>query len=48
MSNKHLPTDYGQWIQSIKDRVRKAQSRAMVAVNVELMLFVLGHWPCDS
>lgn len=38
MSNKHLPTDYGQWIQSIKDRVRKAQFRAMVAVNVELML----------
>ena len=38
MSDKHLPSDYGQWIQSIKDRVRRAQFRAMVAVNVELML----------
>ena len=33
-----LPSDYGRWIQSIKDRVRNAQFRAMVAVNVELML----------
>ena len=32
------PSDYGRWIQSIKDRVRNAQFRAMVAVNVELML----------
>ena len=33
-----LPSEYGRWIQSIKDRVRNAQFRAMVAVNVELML----------
>ena len=33
-----LPSDYGRWIQSIKDRVRNAQFRALVAVNVELML----------
>ena len=33
-----LPPDYGRWIQSIKDRVRNSQVRAMVAVNVELML----------
>ena len=33
-----LPSDYGRRIQSIKDRVRNAQFRAMVAVNVELML----------
>ena len=33
-----LPSDYGRWIQSIKDRVRNAQFRAMVAVNVEPML----------
>ena len=26
-----LPTDYGQWIQSVKDRVRNAQLRTMVA-----------------
>lgn len=38
MNDKHLPSDYGQWIQSIKNRVRNAQFRAMVAVNVELML----------
>ena len=33
-----LPSDYGRWIQSIKDRVRNAQFRAMVAVNVEQLL----------
>lgn len=38
MNDKHLPSDYGQWIQSIKDRVRIAQLRTMVAINVELML----------
>ena len=38
MNDKYLPSDYGQWIQSIKNRVRNAQFRAMVAVNVELML----------
>ena len=38
LNDKHLPSDYGQWIQSIKNRVRNAQFRAMVAVNVELML----------
>ena len=38
MIDKNLPSDYGRWIQSIKDRVRNAQFRAMVAVNVELML----------
>ena len=38
LNDKYLPSDYGQWIQSIKNRVRNAQFRAMVAVNVELML----------
>ena len=33
-----LPSDYGRWIQSIKDRVRNAQFRALVAVNVEQLL----------
>ena len=35
-----LPTDYGQWIQSVKDRVRDAQLRTMVAVNVEHLLLL--------
>ena len=40
-----LPTDYGQWIQSVKDRVRNAQLRTMVAVNVEQLLLYwdIGH-----
>ena len=40
-----LPTDYGRWIQSVKDRVRSAQLRTMVAVNVEQLLLYwdIGH-----
>ena len=40
-----LPTDYGRWIQSVKDRVRNAQLRTMVAVNVEQLLLYwdIGH-----
>ena len=33
-----LPTDYVRWIQTVKDRVRAAQLRTMVAVNVEQLL----------
>ena len=45
LNDKHLPSDYGQWIQSIKNRVRNAQFRAMVAVNVEQLLLYwdIGH-----
>ena len=40
-----LPSDYGQWIQAVKDRVRSAQLRTMVAVNVEQLLLYwdIGH-----
>ena len=40
-----LPTDYGRWIQTVKDRVRNAQLRTMVAVNVEQLLLYwdIGH-----
>lgn len=35
LKNPALPVDYGRWIQSVKNRVRDAQLRTMVAVNVE-------------
>ena len=40
-----LPSDYGRWIQTVKDRVRNAQLRTMVAVNVEQLLLYwdIGH-----
>ena len=40
-----LPADYGRWIQMVKDRVRNAQLRTMVAVNVEQLLLYwdIGH-----
>ena len=40
-----LPMDYGRWIQMVKDRVRNAQLRTMVAVNVEQLLLYwdIGH-----
>ena len=40
-----LTTDYGRWIQAVKDRVRNAQLRTMVAVNVEQLLLYwdIGH-----
>ena len=40
-----LPADYGRWIQTVKDRVRAAQLRTMIAVNVEQLLLYwdIGH-----
>lgn len=33
-----VATDYGHWMQSIKDRVRQAQHRIMIAANTEQLL----------
>ena len=45
LKNPALPVDYGRWIQSVKNRVRDAQLRTMVAVNVEQLLLYwdIGH-----
>ncbi len=38
MSNELIPTDYQQFLQTIKTRIQQAQLQALVAVNRELIL----------